>query len=464
MLAATYLGHQSWFIESPHHSVLVDPVLTRTFGNSDTLKLEIWPPRVIDVNQMPKTHAVVLTNEHLDHFHLESLALIDRSVQVVVPSIFPSVSIDAMEALGFRVVSVPADGTEHHIGDLSVSFASPEPGTVPVWEARCASALIRSNETQESVFVQSDTIPSKQAITVDIFIATHNGQIRPDGWIGGLDNLLDRRQVSELQVLQEMVASVDSCVQGSKWVTFSGGSYRHIPRRHGPFLLADFPALAERLNSFSLDFRYRGLLPGQVLNTDGSVKVVNWVSHCDPMTGDDFVTARKPGDLSVIPIFDQGVPRDGDEEAVRDELRKLSRLIAATTFGQKLVDANQWGGHPAEPNRLVFQFKRKGATDLVAKFSINSGGFTWEESRLVDNIKRTPFGLVCWLSDFARVLDGTIQIWELATTATIQWYAGESRYSPLGFLYEALAEPVRPDLASAVYARVVNSLVAPVLQ
>lgn len=53
--------------------ILVDPVVEASFGHSPRLRFEIHPARRIDLDLMPRVDAVVVTNEHLDHFHLPSL-------------------------------------------------------------------------------------------------------------------------------------------------------------------------------------------------------------------------------------------------------------------------------------------------------------------------------------------------------------------------------------------------------
>ena len=51
------------------------------------------------------------------------------------------------------------------------------------------------------------------------------------------------------------------------------------------------------------------------------------------------------------------------------------------------------------------------------------------------------------------VLRGELQIWELATAGTAQWFVGDRFDSPVAFFYEVLSEQVRPDLARELYAR-----------
>src|SRR4051812_36110603 len=99
----TFLGHQSWMIEHGSTCVLLDPVLAPNFGHTPNVDFRVWPPRRIRVAEMPPVHAIFLSHEHLDHFHLPSLDLLPRATPFYVGPLMPAVVVRAVEALGFSV-------------------------------------------------------------------------------------------------------------------------------------------------------------------------------------------------------------------------------------------------------------------------------------------------------------------------------------------------------------------------
>ncbi|WP_080636052.1 MBL fold metallo-hydrolase [Salinispora mooreana] len=460
MLKATLLGHQSWAIADDSTALLVDPVITRTFGNSELVRFEIWPPREVILDQIPDLAAIVITNEHLDHFHLESLALLrDRVSQLYVAHLFPAVAEEAARQLGFEVCRLPTD-TEVSIGTLKLTFLPPDFAQIPTWESRCSSPRITTSDRTQQVVVQSDTLLKPDAaLTASIVIATHNGQLRPTGWKGGLDNAIESSRSTELDILRELAVSYLAPFERTGLVTFSGGSYRHLPRRHAPFEMSDFAVLADKLNSLSFGHRFHGLHPGETLAADGTLSTVSWIAPAKPLVSDGTFTDRLPGDLSIGPIVASTEPAEDVLNVVLTGLSGLDRLIAATDFGQRIVDVNHWmGANVAGDERFVIHLRQPDGKDIACFYDINEARFLRPipSPSVVQLALSVPFGMSCWVQDLAKVFDGTIQIWELATTAALQWYPGESRYSPIGFLFEALSEPLRPALTRVTYERVLR--------
>ena len=101
-LSTTYIGHQSWMVSTESTHILIDPVLTRGFGFSEHLEFTVFPHREVLVDRLPAIAAVVLTNEHLDHFHIPSLKLLPPTVQVYLPDTAPAVVFDTLDRLSLR--------------------------------------------------------------------------------------------------------------------------------------------------------------------------------------------------------------------------------------------------------------------------------------------------------------------------------------------------------------------------
>jgi L-ascorbate metabolism protein UlaG (beta-lactamase superfamily) len=79
----TILGHAGLFIEAGENRILVDPILrTAPLGSASVVHTYT---RALDLEELPPPTLVVLTHGHLDHFDPVSLAMLARTVPVVVP-------------------------------------------------------------------------------------------------------------------------------------------------------------------------------------------------------------------------------------------------------------------------------------------------------------------------------------------------------------------------------------------
>ena len=128
-LSTTYIGHQSWMVSTESTHILIDPVLTRGFGFSEHLEFTVFPHREVLVDRLPAIAAVVLTNEHLDHFHIPSLKLLPPTVQVYLPDTAPAVVFDTLDrAIGQlgtsgRTAAQIAQGNTDALRDIDQSMS-----------------------------------------------------------------------------------------------------------------------------------------------------------------------------------------------------------------------------------------------------------------------------------------------------------------------------------------------------
>lgn len=459
----TNVGHQTWFVHGEVADILVDPVITRTFGNDSALQFEIWPPREVELDAFRDVEVVALTNEHLDHFHIPSLILLSSFVrQAFVPPLFPKAAEDVLRQLGYEV----ARGNCTVVEELELEFLSPAAREVPVWESRCASLLITSRPSGTSALIQSDTIlPTGEARTVDIFVATNNSQIRPPGWEGlGLSNFLDEPD-SVLSHLRQLGSVYSERLAGCRFVTFAGGGYRSIPRLHEPFALADSVVVADLLNESSVEDRFVGLAPGETLHPDGSITKEPWVREAEPLADEP---ANRPEDggsngLLVAPILPHG-ERSAQVllQSVEAHSRTLQRMLAASEFGNALVDTNVWlGRHRGADERLGILLLHDDERFMMS-FDLAENRFRVSsyEHDLTHAISTYPFGVVAWLSDFEAMVACRLQPWEFFSTAARQWFALDPLLSPAAFFYAALCETVAPEAARIVYEGVLAKQVA----
>ena len=130
-MRATLIGHACWLIETDGGVLLTDPVLMDPFEEGTVTSC---PARTVDLEALPALDAILISHRHLDHYHLPSLALLDRSVPVLAPD--DALLLHGIRSLGFHDIR-PLRGFEiQRLGALrilpipSVSETFQEFGTV----------------------------------------------------------------------------------------------------------------------------------------------------------------------------------------------------------------------------------------------------------------------------------------------------------------------------------------------
>ncbi|HEV7651510.1 MAG TPA: MBL fold metallo-hydrolase [Actinophytocola sp.] len=465
----TFIGHQSWLVETGDTRILVDPMLTTSFGHSPELRFEIHPAR--DVGDLPPIDAVVVTNEHLDHFHLPSLRMLPADVPVIMPRMMPQVCVDEVRALGRTVRLVPLNEVER-VGDAEL-YLLPGAEGAPMWENRVASVYVRAAaDTGGGVFIQSDTAtatpPESIGCTPEIFIATHNGQVPPAGYLGAFDNMLplgtgEATEGTGLRMLQGVLHEATDHFDSVRYLAFSGGGYVQVPPKHGEFLWADYQALARLANKLTLTIEVLGLTPGQAARVGAGgaeITTVPWISPGAPthpvVPSDRNDTAEPDLGAEVLPLFD-GELTDGDRTLIRAELDAMSPLLMQARLGRHLINENVYLDSPTGPHRYAFHLRGYVPADeeddgtRVFALNLNNGRFEELETGLRDALFTIPSGVDTNAVDLLAVLRGRIHIWELAVSRLRQWYLCDKLDSPVGFLYGYFSEQVRPGLARELY-------------
>lgn len=119
----TWLGHAAVLFQTATTRILVDPLF---FAPSDPP--ERWDSASrFDPRALPPLDAILVTHGDNDHLNPNSLALLDPSTQVLIPSCasVPSAfQVDirgALRVLGFETVVEMAPGTGHQVGDAYVT-------------------------------------------------------------------------------------------------------------------------------------------------------------------------------------------------------------------------------------------------------------------------------------------------------------------------------------------------------
>ncbi|MEU6561970.1 MBL fold metallo-hydrolase [Nocardia nova] len=471
-LTTTYIGQQSWMLTAGTTRVLVDPVLTESFGNSDELRFEIWPPRRVEAAELPRIDAVVITNEHLDHFHVPSLRMLPADTVVIVPSVLPQVCIDTIEAVGLRPVLL-AHGEPYAIADTVVRLfqGSPE---APSWESRVTSLYFGPQDSGSGIFVQSDTEVElddavRQCDPV-VYISTHNAQICPPGHLGAFENMLPFESETGhntvgVDILQSVLNQPMTLFPQVKFILLSGTGYLQRPRKHGKFLWSDLAQLEMVANRLSIDTKMVGLTPGRSAVFSGetwTTEDTGWIAPLPDTEAEPDLDGASDIDLNAeLPALFGDTATPSDRDLITRELDAMAPLLMLSPLGKALINTNTYLGERVGSVR--FAVCLRGFVDDEAQvfgLDFNRARFVPVEGDVRTALMAIPSGIDCHTSDLAAVLRGRIHIWELATSRLRQWYLTSRMDSPVAFLYTLYSEQVRPDLAETMYR---NALAEPVL-
>lgn len=159
MFALTFLGHQGWLVETATTNVLIDPLLGDRFGHGGLLG-EVYPPRVLDLDQLPIIDAVIISHEHDDHFDLPSLARLDRRIPIYLSSRSSIAARELLAQMGFARVEPLEPDTLIEIGELGVqTFCAAHHGREQADEWDVFPMLIYDRGGHGSMFSSIDVRP-----------------------------------------------------------------------------------------------------------------------------------------------------------------------------------------------------------------------------------------------------------------------------------------------------------------
>lgn len=473
-LKLTFLGHQTWLVEGDGHRVLVDPVLGRGFGLSPALEFRIWPPREVDTGRMPELDALVLTHEHLDHFHLPTLAALSKSLPVFTGPLLPAPVSEAIESLGFTVHRV--DHTEGiRFGDLAVRLY-PAGARTLFWEDRVVQPVVQVADGPAVAIgvdadlsdVYKDAVASGREPTPRMAIVSNNSQIAPPGTPGSDTNLLPgtgdvRGRKSGLQVLNELLLDYLEPLPGIADVALCGNGFLPANTPHGPYLYADHQEMARAANVLQHLFTAHGPRPGDQLTVpaEGPVtsKRVDWVRIDEEFEAEQlaaheaFLTEPKAPPLAPIapPITDGGTALAELDE----ELLRLGRELMPTSAGQLAASIHEYlDSKPLGAHRVLLVLRdAPGGEERHYAWDLTTAAFhVVEPVDLDEAMALYPFGMVLFFQDFIGILRGHVQVWDVAGSSMQCWNIGRPLDSLVYALFAIYGEHQRPELAARSYA------------
>ncbi|MET9676421.1 MBL fold metallo-hydrolase [Streptomyces sp. NPDC006482] len=476
-LSMTFLGHQTWLVEGDGHSILIDPVLGPGFGLSPALEFRIWPPRAIDASGMPALDALVLTHEHLDHFHLPTLARLDRALPVFTGPLLPAAVSDAIASLGFTVHRLGHTGLIRY-GALTMRLF-PAGARTLFWEKRVVQPVVRLGDGPSIVVgvdadlsdVYVEEVRAGRQPMPRMAVVSNNSQIRPEGADTG--NLLpgadvDRTRKSGLRVLNDLLLDYLKPLGGLKDVALCGNGFLPAHSPHGPYLYADHPAMASVANASQDLFRVHGPRPGDrlTLPADGPVTCdrVDWVTIDDAFEVEQLAAhaayLAEPFAPPIVPIAPQVDDMPAALDELDTELPRLGRDLVATAAAQLAVSVHEYLNGPLGPHRIYFALTDgpDGRT-LHYAWNATTAGFDPVDPLALDEAMSVyPFGMVMPLQDLIGIVRGHVQVWDVAGTTARFWNIGRPLDSLVYSLFAVYGEHQRPDLAARSYAYALGHL------
>jgi hypothetical protein len=477
-----FLGHQSWLISHKSTNVLLDPLLLNSFGHCEAVNFEVYPPRTIKVPAMPRISAVILSHEHLDHFHLPSLDRLSREVPFYVSRIMPYCIVDAVRKLGFTVHEVN-ECEPFTIGHLELILYPGGPETI-FWESRVHQVYAYPKEAAKSgVFIAVDALVSdvfKQHLTarkippMKAIVCANNSQVVPQGAQGAHTNLLpipdrDTLRNPGVSLLHEILVRYLKGLPPVPHVILCGNGFFDPDQPFGPFLYSDNKRLAEIATELGYAEMVHGPLPGEALDLDAPTvfaSPVSWI-ECDIdyqnqllAKRDAFMQDPRPQPIrSLLGAVVSEEEYDKIHERIKEELSFIARSIMVAPVGKAAVATNEHLIGSIGSRRILFRFVG-GLNGEVVQYAldINRAQFVPDDTPTELILQTFPYGVEMHMKDFAGVLNGELQIWDLAGTAMRSWYARDRYSNVICFLYMTYGEQVRPDLAAKIYDQAIERL------
>lgn len=460
-MLVTYVGHLTHLFEDGNTKFLMDPLLTPQFGQEYSPRpVELYPPRHVDPSYLADLDAVLVTHEHFDHFNLESLDLLPRDAEVLVgPNMLGSVQ-RAIEQLGFQVTRQQYYET-YRLGDFTYKLYPAAPDTAH-WEKRVSQIFVRGR-SGGSILLGVDALFGDEAAQdalgdlPTLIAIANNAQIPPPGVMGALTNYATRFEPRPVPDGVRLVGSVLAAVEDwpelqSCSLSITGGGFRKDYDEIGVFPFSEqneIAALARRLTRREDIY---GPMPGDIYRlADGQVTEIgraSWVQIDEgrfqelKATRENFLAIGGTISRSAV------VSSSGDDylawPEIEAELDALARFMLTTEMGADVVETSK-SRSTAFCFRIVDEYRSEQHTyifDAISSaFSRDAG---WNRVDQAELCEAFDYGVVISLSDLRALVEGRIQIWDLAGVAVDAWYSRSRLFGPLPLMYTWWGEQTVP--------------------
>ncbi len=233
------LAHASFVLKVKDCQVLFDPWFT---GEAYWGSWRLWPENPISADRLKTLTHVIVTHPHPDHFNVDSLKLLDRSVQFFFPDFVSRIIPETLTDLGFKNLNPVAWESRVEINP-DVSFAFLRPNTL--WED--SAVLVRVgdwlwlNQSDAGSPLEDSLVPHG----LDLLSSTFDPGA--SGYPLTYDLPTDKKLSIARNSKQQMLTTISQRCQtvGAKHFAPFAGWWRHGLDEHQP--------LAEMLEHVSLE-------------------------------------------------------------------------------------------------------------------------------------------------------------------------------------------------------------------
>ena len=468
----TFLGHQSWLVSCGDTHILIDPILKDSFGSDDDNGIEIYPPRFIDIESMPRISGIILSHEHSDHFHIPSLKYFPN-IPIFFGSLMPQCVQKTIEDHDLKSQIIPFF-TTITLDEIEFKLYPADSETV-LWESRVTQILLTdSRNPEDSVFIAVDALVSnefKNDLNNNIItkptaiILSNNSQLTPKGVLGSLDNFKNidnsKAGMDGLSLLHEMLVSYLIDIEDIKHIVICGGGFtKKYDTQFGPFLLSDQQELAQIANNIILqDSKIYGPLPGEVIEIYSQNVLMKtsapWIKlNKDRLTQilDQAVifASRNDQSVQIRPVLTTQIV--SEINLIENELNKMAKALMISKIGGDAIFELSNNEKLLSPYGLLINFSLDQYLNNWRTYGLNFNKGKFEEIKH-DSLS-APYGLDMFWNDFLGLIAGEIQIWDLGGIAIRSWYPDNSKMnSPVAFLYSYFGEQLHNQLNYICYQK-----------
>lgn len=261
-----------------------------------------------------------------------------------------------------------------------------------------------------------------------------------------------------LSILNQLLLEVLAPLDGVADVALCGNGFLPPASPDGSFLYSDHSAMATAANGLQKLFHVHGPRPGERLTVPASAaeKVtsdrVDWVHIEEDFEYEALVAhsafLNNPGDVQLAPLAEEPADADQAPADMRAELPRLGRELLATSTGMLACSIHEYLSGQLGPHRAVLRLKDgPDARLLQFAWDITTADFVQVEATgREEAMAAYPFGAEMFFQDYHALLQGRLQVWDVAGGAMECWHIGQPLDSLVYALFGIYGEHQRPDL------------------
>lgn len=460
----TFICHQGWLVRHETTSLLIDPLLTDTFGHGGSVGV-VFPPRACAPERFPRVSAVLLTHEHEDHFDIPSLTRVERGIPILLSRGASVAARTILHEMGHTVVLVEA-GERVTLGSLEIFLFAPDHV-----HAECGDEWEVLQFFIRDLAGNGNFVSGVDAHFSPRSLATLARLCPSPGIVGLANNAVDfscldvsaaRRRAVAPSAFDLSATVLEELAHFSRhWgmpqgVLFCGGGFSFLGERawlnHTTFP-CDSGRMADMLRATAPELTFLAPNPGATVRMRrGRVASVDEAS--------DFLWALPASEWpsrafrpSSAPIEDYA-PLTGRREFSESDLPEL--LLGLRDFASFLYGGPLFRSlYSSERARFVFSLRTGGSAErVVLEYQPQACGFA--RVRCGDPMKELASGIECWASDLLALFRGEFGPTGLAFGRGLSWSQPSMIPVRVTLLWNYFHPLRRPEAFLGLYRRLLR--------